>query len=391
MIKTDENNVKDLQERTRLRNTTLWVSINPGNILDPIQSEVDMLRHLGAPGINGYIDIQEEEFGIKEYQRDTMVQLENDKITQDERIINAEAATKRELLAIKLTTEKYVLEVEKFDSMVKDQLMLAREYVSKIEQEQLSVEGLNSAIAVQKSINHLKEINAEKRLEYIKQKETEVDIKRNEIEALKAQVNSLLADNAAIEAEASVIESEVKEKMTMADKISLQADIASIFAEVIVKGLVKTKFAVERDAIAAGFGYIQSKLEDVIALWNERSRIENLRTKNEEDIYQEILSDIETKKAAIDLKSDEMSYSETLQGYREDQESTYLDYDQTLINNRLSANKSLAKTKSEGDISINDATASAKKQVNTAQRTVYKNHKATRTSIDKEIMYISNK
>ena len=67
---TDAISKNQLNDRTRLRNASLWVGLNWGGLMDPLTAEQTILNTLGQAGIESYMAITEENWGIKESQRD---------------------------------------------------------------------------------------------------------------------------------------------------------------------------------------------------------------------------------------------------------------------------------------------------------------------------------
>lgn len=385
----NDTNVADLQERTRLRNSTVWIALDYGGIMAPVSAEAEMLKTLGERFIEGYIAEQEELFAVKEYQRDALIELENDKVTQDGVIADKDATTKRAILAIKLAAETYVNAAREYDALVKSQIMAAREYAEVIDEEQVGVESLRTALAVVRSENRLKEINAEIYYEYVKRQEVAVDIARAKVDASKAQVRAVMADLGVKEAELEVAEAELQEAMIVADKVTMQADIVSIFADIVTKGLSKIQYEVEKEDVAANLGYIQTKLDDLLDIWDVRQRLEELKTSNEEELYQALLLAIASDKTAVDLGKTEMTYNETLQSYQRTQTNAYLSKEQTLINDKLAASEGLASDRTQAEIDTSSKNAWAKKLVNTAQRYVDRNHCVQRTESSSDVLYVS--
>ena len=128
-----------LNERTRERNASLWISLDWGGLMAPLAAQQVALDHLARPGIENFMAISDETWGIKEYQRDRTYTLEQFGINQDRQIADDKVATGRAKLAIQRATDEYTLAVRVFDSKVKALLMGAREYAAQVELEQLAV------------------------------------------------------------------------------------------------------------------------------------------------------------------------------------------------------------------------------------------------------------
>jgi hypothetical protein len=388
MFAAHPDNVANLKERTRLRNSTVWIPLDWGGIMQPLSQEAEVLSTLGLPLIEGYLAETDELFAVKDYQRDRLMELEHDKIAQEKRIADADAATKRRVLAVKLAAEEYVHSARLYDAQVRAYIMAAKEYAAQVEREQIEIEKLRAILGVKKAESRLKEINAEIYFEYVKRMEVQVDIARAQVDAAKAQTRAVLAEIGAQEAELDVVEAELKEAMTVAEKATLQADIASIYADIIVKGLARIKLAVEQAEIEAGFRYIQQKLTDLLAIWDVRTRTEDLKTASEQAIFEEVVRLLETEKAAEDLKKVEMTFSEEVQDYEEEQTEAELAQEQDLVAQRLAARKALEDYKNQIEITLNDLGAWAKLIANSAQRWVHKNHVSLHTQGQDMKLYV---
>jgi hypothetical protein len=363
-----------LQARTRLRNSTLWTPFDWGEVMQPMTRVEAYINRIYQPFIEGYMAETDELFAIKEYQQEKLSELETAKITQDGRIAEADAAAKRLATAIRLAAEEYIQAARLFDASVKAQIMAAKEYAAEVEREQIEIEKLRAQLGVAKAEARLKEINAEVYYEYVRRMEVEVDKLRAQVQVAQANVRALLADINAREAELTVIESELKEAMTIAEKATLQADVASIYAEIIVKGLSKIKLAVESAEITAGFRYITSKLNDLLAIWNVKTREEQFKVNTEAQVASEVLALLSSEKAGEDLKKDEMSSNEGVLAYEQSATAAELSKEQGLTDQRVAARKALDELKNDYEMTLSDLNAWAKKIANAAQRWVNKNH-----------------
>lgn len=388
MLAANPNNVADLKERTRLRNSTVWIPLDWGGTMQPLCKEAEVLATLGQPYIEGYLAETDELFAVKYYQRDRLIELEHNRITQEGRIADADAAAKRRVLAVKLAAEEYVHSARLYDAQVRAYIMAAKEYAAEVEREQIELEKLRAILGVKKAETRVKEINAEIYYEYVKRMEVQVDIARAQVDAAKAQTRAVLTEIGAQEAELDVVEAELKEAMTVAEKATLQADIASIYADIIVKGLAKIKLAVEKAEIEAGFRYIQQKLTDLLAIWDVRTRTEDLKIAGEQAIYEEVMRILEAEEVAEDLRKLEMTHNEEVQDYEEQQTEDELAQEQGLVDRRLAARKALEDYKNQIEITLNDLGAWAKLIANAAQRWVHKNHVSLHTQGQDMKLYV---
>ena len=260
-----DTNKTQLNDRTRLRNNSLWIPLGWGGLMVPLAAQQAILDSLGRPGIENYMAVSDENWEIKEYQRDRTYELDQFGINQDRQIADDKVATGRAKLAIQRATDEYALAVKIYDAKVRALLMGAREYAAQVELEQLAVEKDRAILAVAKEGLHLTQVNASIYYEYIQSLMVDTEIAKYKVEVAKAQVRAVMADIEAGEADIKVIMAEIEKYIAEADKAGLQADVAKIFAEILTKKLSAVKLDVGQKEIATGFGYIQSRLDDALA------------------------------------------------------------------------------------------------------------------------------
>jgi hypothetical protein len=379
----------ELRDRTRFRNGTIWaLPLDWGGVLVPLQGEAEILASLGRPQVESYMAITDELFAIKEYQRNKETEISDKQIAQGYLIADEKAATERQKLAIKMAAETYLQSARLYDAMVRTYIMAAKEYAAQVEQEQVELERRQAELAVAKEEARLKEINAEIYYEYVKRMEVEVDIARAQVDVAKANTRAIMADLDAQEAELQIIEAQLKAAMMVAEKATLQADIAMTYAEIITKGLAAIKLDVERTEIEKGFEYIQSKLTDLLKIWDTRIDIEDYRTQSEQEILNETLLLLDGEKAAEDLRTKEMTYNEGVQEYEETETLGELEEERSLRAQWVAAREALLKAKSDAEITINDLNTWAKLIANKAQRWVHKHHSTTSTQGQDMKLYV---
>ena len=261
---TDAIEKNQLNDRTRLRNASLWVGLDWGGLMTPLAAQQAVLNSLGQPGIESFMAITDENWGIKETQRDRTYELNQAETADQRQIADDQVATGRAKLAIQRVMDAYTLAVLTFTAKVKALLMGAREYAAQVELGQLEVERTKAILAVAKEGLHQKQVNAAIYYEYIQRLMVEADIAKAQVDVAKAQVRAVMADIEAGEADIKVIMAQIEQYMAQADKAGLQADVAMIFAEILTKKLSAVKLDVGQKEIAAGFGYIQSRLDDAL-------------------------------------------------------------------------------------------------------------------------------
>jgi hypothetical protein len=376
MLVQDQNALQELKDRTRARNRTIFhLPLDYLNALAPLRKEAEVLNSLGMPMIEGYMAATDEIFFVKNYEQQVESDLEYRKLENQQRIADADAATERAKLAYKLAAEEYVQNARLYDARVQALIMAAREYAAEVEREQIELERLRSILAVEKQETRLKEINAEIYYEYVKRMEVEVDVARAKLDVAKANTRAVLADIQAQEAELEITEAELQEAMQVAEKATLQADVAAIYAEIITKRLSEIRLDVSRAEIEAGFRYVQSKLNDLLGIWDIRTRTVNLRTQNEQEIYDEVMQLLAVEEAAEDIKKLAQTSDEDFLTFKAGETAEELTKEQQLLDERLTAREDLMEHKNSVTMSLDDLAAWAKALANGAQCSVYQNRR----------------
>lgn len=299
---SDAREKVELVQRTRDRNSSVWVALDWGGLLDPLQDQQSVLDVLGRGSIENYLAITDEDFNIKEYQRDKTYELDQSEITQERQIANDKVALGRQELAIKIATDDYILTVRVYDAKAKSLIMGAREFAAEVEREQLAVEKSRAQLDVTKEAIHFKDVKTKIVLEQINKAQVEADLARAQVDVGKANVRALMADIQAGEAVVQIIDAQVQVKMAEVEKVTLQADVANILVEILVKKLAEIKLDVGQKEIQAMFGHIQTRLTDMLALWDTRTLVEQIKTEAEEQLLKEVGLNLEAEETAEDLK-----------------------------------------------------------------------------------------
>jgi hypothetical protein len=157
-------------------------------------------------------------------------------------------------------------------------------------------------LAVDKEALRLKEINAKVFYEMVQRAQVEAEIARAQMDVAKAHVRVVMSEIEAGKAEIELIEAQVQEATAQADKAALHADVAMIYAEILTKKLSEIKLDVGRQEIQDGFGFLATKLTDLLALWNTRKLTEQIREESEEEMLEELNLSQEAEKAQEDLR-----------------------------------------------------------------------------------------
>jgi hypothetical protein len=386
MLNTTPRSLHDLTEHTRFRNGTVWVGLLAGTALAEDEALVNALHR---DTVESYLALTDEIFQVKEYERTKSIEQSQAEVDQDLLLADAKAATERQKIAIRIAADDYIFAARVYDAQVRGIIMLAKEYAAQVELEQLTEQAKRTQLAIDKEAIHLVEVETKIEIEGIQRAMVQADLARNQLEVAKAGVQVLEANIAAEKAELETIDAEVEEAMEVVTLANLQADVAMIMAETVMKQLSKVKLAVEKEEIADGFAFIQTKLNDLLTIWAVKGRIEALKTKSAGDILDETVKLLSAEEADQDLKLVEMADAKIVQ-----------DYDANATSDELSSERSLRFAVVNAREGLQDAEQNAKAQIlsertwaemliNEAQKSVYKNHQIGTFSTTRTSEYIS--
>ena len=379
-----------LRERTLARTASAWVVLDWGGLLDPLAGPQNVLNDLGQGSIGTHMAVSDENWGIKESQRDRSYELDQAGIAQDRALADAKVALGREQLSIRIVTDNYLLAVKVFDSKVKVLLMGAREFAAAVEREQLLVAKQRAGLAVDKEVLHQAEVQAKIIMESIARAMVEADIAKAQVDVAKAQVRAIMADIGAGEADIKVIMAQIEQSMAQADKAGLQASVAMLFAEALTKKLSTVKLDVGQQEIAHGFEHIQTALSDALIKLGYQKAEETLRVDYANAALAETNLIFPDEKAAEDLRTKEA------QDARE-----VLTFTEGATEKNIIAESGLKALAVDARVALSDqklATAEAKDNqqtwaqqlINTAQKFVHKNTQHVTTSWETDIEYIES-
>jgi hypothetical protein len=371
MIEAVEKN--SLDKRTRARNNLVWNTTNIAGVFDsilPFASERDILA---SALIESYIDVSGEEFIVKEGQRDKTHQVSMDEVDQSRVIADMKAVTERAKLAIHHTTTLYTLAVQEYESRAKARLMDVKEYAALVERVALAAARSEAGLAVDKEALRLVKIEAEIFKEYLARAMVEADIAKGKVDVAKANVRAVEADISAGEAEIKLIQAQTKQYMVVAEKATLQADVAMVLAEIMTKQLSAIKLDVGKAEIAAGFGYIQTKLDDMLALYDIRVMVEQLKADAETAMLGENRLLVAAEEAYESLKQRDIDIDLEVMEYNRAQTTQNLAQEQALKEISVAIRKSLSDYK-RMVAEQKDAKATwAQELLSVAQKYVHKN------------------
>jgi hypothetical protein len=358
---------QELATRTRERSVLSRFPLDYGGVMAPLVSMEADLDTLAGAGIENFMAISDDTWGIKEQQRDRGIEVSQQEVDQDVAIAEAKLATGRAKIAIERAADEYTLAARVYDAKVKGLIMGAKEYAALVEQVQLMVDEERAGLAVDKEALRLAEVTAKIYLQTIEQAQVEADIAKAQVEVAKAHVRAAMAGIEAGEAEIKLIVAQTEVYVAEAEKATLQADVANIFAEILTKQLSETKLGVGRAEIAAAYTYIQSKLDDTLALYETKGLIEALRTESEVARNEETALYLAVEKAAADLKTLQEQYARLAFTHEEAATVANLAEEESLRNALVAARKALNKARTDVFVAKESAQNNAAAMVSGAQ------------------------
>lgn len=380
---------QELATRTRERNGLTWLSLDYGGIMAPLAGMETDLNALALPGIENFMAISDEAYGIKETQHDRTIELSQAEVDQDRAIADAKAVMTRAKIAIEMAVDEYVLAAKIYDAKVKGLLMGAREYAALVEQEQLAVEEDRAGLSIDKEALRLKRVKADIYLQTIEQAQVEADIAKAQVEVAKAHVRAVMANIEAGHAEIELIEAETQKYIAEADKATLQADVAMILAEIMTKRLSAVKLDVGQKEIAAGFGYIQSKLDDTLILYATKKLIDEIRADAQIQQTKELNLLLPLEEAEQDLRNLEADYARLTFTYEEGQTEVNIQEETELKAKLVAARERLSDARKAQSMARDAKQTWAQAWISAAQKYVHKHSQRATESYETNYEYIS--
>jgi len=296
---------RELTERTWKRNRTLWVPFDWGGLLHPLATEQEVLNLLGRASVANSMAIVAENWRVKEEQLRRGIEVDQAAVGQQRQIADLKVETGLVVLAIEQAVNDYSLAAQFYGAKVRSLLMSAQEYAAAVELKLLAVDGAEVELAIAKEALHLETVEAGIIKEQINQAFVQTEIAKNQLEAQKAQVRAAQAGVEAGEAEVRAEEALVSVAMATAEKATLQADVAKTLVQVLMIQLDSIKLDVGIQEIVAGFGWLQSKLEDMIQQYDTGLLIENIKAQAEQTIAQRLPQVLVAKES---LSDEELTY-----------------------------------------------------------------------------------
>jgi len=379
----------DLAQRTRLRNASLWIGLDWGGLLSPLATEQESLNLLHQGTVENFLIISNDAWDLKEAFLNRSSELDRAEVDQERLLAEEKVALGRAKLALRTATDEYVLAAKVFDAKVKALIQSAREYAAQVELEQLAVERDRAQLAVEREALHLKEINAKVFFEKVQRAQVESEIARAQLDVARAHVRVVMSEIEAGKAEIELIEAQVQQAMAQADKAALHADVAMIYAEILTKKLSEIKLDVGRKEIEDGFGFLDTKLADLLALWEVRKLTEQIREEAEKEILGELEQSQNAERAAEALRLAEVAKSREVFDYEVAQTGQSLEEERGVRAELVEEKQKLAEARKESKTSEVSKKTWAQILENAARRWTYQNKYQLNETLDVRFEYIS--
>ena len=298
------------------RNISVWKSFTTlpyMGIPNLISANETVLDSLGKNLIASNIVIVDDKIRIMEEQRDTLIQLEYDTITNEMLLSDMDAATKRAVMALQIAAHDYMMLVENYIVEVLNLITDAKEYAFEVGQNAIDLARIKAEIAEEKGAIYIQKVDLQIQLEEIERKHVEIELLRAELAAAKAQTRLIMAEIDIARAELALVEANVKVAMADLEKIQIEVDIAMVLADIIVRQLTTVKYNVEVAEIAANYQMIADNLEAILAIMTEKQIQIVHQSKSKEEILIDLVSlnasNIESQSKRIDdVNSDQAVY-----------------------------------------------------------------------------------
>lgn len=291
-----------LKDRTIKRGEAVWQDYDLDNLTEGTARVEGQIDQLGRDTIRQGIAIVDGAAEFEAEQRDKLFDLQMDGVEQDRRLAYEKYRTQLQVLAYKIAGEMAILASKEYDVQVQAYIMTAKEFAAEVEREQIALQKSRALMDMKKEEAHLKRTESEILLEYVNRQQVAVDIAKARLQAAQAVVRAVTTQVEAEQMELRVVQADLDIVMAEVERATLLADIALIFADIIVRGLAKIKLEVETAEIAAAFLSIQSKLDDMLAIWADRKTLEEVREQYEKLFLVEVQKQLPLQKKAEDLR-----------------------------------------------------------------------------------------
>ena len=354
-------NTHSLKTRTNLRNDTIWNDINPiayMGIINPLFSEESLFDDTNKRLVDTVVSVVDDEVRIKEEQLNDSSELETAKIANEQAIADSKAVNERAIITLQTTTNAYLILVDKYIKDVQALLMSAKEHALTIQEQEIALGLLRAEVAEEKADARIAELDMRIDLEEINRKFVEVEVLKAELDVAKANVRLVMTQIEIDEAELKVIQARVDKALMAVEKVTLEADVALIFADIATRKLTETKYNVESAEITATYTWIADRLQSVLDILTvrqsqieEQIKLQNSLLSDETVLYNAKIDN-------TDIQYEETQSNEDVQNYEESAITSTLASEKVLKNDILTIDLAYEATKSRSHGAKESATAS---------------------------------
>lgn len=307
-----------LRERAIKRGLATWKDFGAGSG-EHLPSEGTVNR-LGRDTIRQAMAAADEEAAFEAAARDRLLELEMLELEHEQQKALNRYLAEKKALAYRVAGERLLLAAREYAVQVDALVMEARKYAALIDREGIELQKRRALMDLRKAEAQLEELDARLLLEILERRNQEIALARAKVEVAQANVRAVLAEVQAQEAEVRVIRAQLEVLRAEAEKADLIADVAQIMADIVVRGLARIRLAVETAEVDAAFGFVEQRLQDVLATLDVRRSTEELRAAYEELIKAEVAYQEEAQKAQTDLEKLRMAMLERLQDFEQEKQ-----------------------------------------------------------------------
>lgn len=355
--------IYNLKVRTNNRNDTA-LGINPityMGITNLLQVEESLFDDVNKKLINTVVSIVDDDVRIKKDQLDELTALESAKVINEQAIADAKAVTQRTIIALQTVTNNYLIVVDRYIKDVQALLMDAREYALSIQKKEVALGLLRAEVAEEKADVKIAELDMRIDLETINRKFVEIDVLKAELGVAKANVRLIMTQIEIEEAELREIQARVDVAMMAVEKVTLESDIALIFADISTRQLTKTRYDVENAEIQATYAWIADKLQSVLDILGVRQSQLIAKINTQKTLKTDATSLYNAQKDYVDLQYEEAQSDASVQNYKESATASVLSSEAALKAALLAASLTYNSTKTTGAVDVDGATKEAEK------------------------------
>lgn len=360
---------ESLRERTIKRGLATWKPLDISTLAaGELAEQEGVVNVLGRDSIRQGITLIEGAADFEASMRDLLFELDLLELDQEQQIALNRFLTEKQALALRVSGQLLVLAAQEYDAQVQGIIMDAREYAAAIESEGVELQKQRALMDVKKGEAQLEETQSRIMLELVERRNQEIELAKAKVEVARANVRAILADVAAEEAGVRVVRAELEVAKAEADKAELIADVAMIMADIVVRGLARIKLAVDTAELEAAFTFIEQRLDDMMAIAEEKLDTAELQLSYEKLLNAEVAYYQEAEERHIDLEKARMAMMERIGQYERMKQALADQCSRTRKDVRQAKREALTQVKSNADVALMLANTWSDRFLNEATR-----------------------